>query len=127
MGHCHKRQKLEPTADIYSIANVIMTGRGTIVRPYIVSKAADMVAKIETPNYSHLSQDYYSALGDAVDSAAEADSDAHYESLHKPCELAEMCHKFLNCGQEVPAILKTGLIVRIKLPTSEHALPTLMD
>jgi hypothetical protein len=127
VGRFKKRPKLETAADVYSIANVVMTGRGNIARPAIAKMAVGVAAKIEIPNYSCLTVGFYAESDDAAESRAEADSDAHYESLHKPRELAECCHKYLNCGQEVPAILRTGLKVRIKLPSSEHALPTLLD
>ena len=78
--------------------------------------------KICIPEFKVISNEEYKEVNEVI----EDDDEMRYTEMHRPYELAESCHKFLNGGQGLPKELKGGLKIKIKLPTTPNELPFLI-
>ncbi len=133
--HCKAKEKLaarrlrrKARDDLYSIDNVVLTsGRGKICDAAEGEDAfcQQTATLIPVPQFQIVSGAYYDEdkLGEGSE---EMENDNKYEELHRPYELAEACHRFLNCGQGLPETFKGGLRIKLRLPKNSNELPSII-
>ncbi len=119
----HAGEKRKHTSgSYYGVDNVVgFGGKSTVPNWSLAGNASSSEPTISIPQYKTLDAGYYHA--ESVDESqspagredSEDEREERYEKMHLPRELSESCGHFLNCGQEVPAEFRDGLLVRLRL------------